>query len=89
MERWEPKQKAFGKIGAQYFRKDGSLGFGEIEEPQFPHPFQLIDSAYTITIRLACSYTQLYVMLCLRSLSYLENKRETFLLHLFMIQKRA
>ena len=32
-ERWEPKQKAFGEIGAQYFRKDRNLGFGEIEAP--------------------------------------------------------
>ena len=37
-ERWEPKQKKpFGKIGVQYFRKDGSLGFGEIEAPPEIH----------------------------------------------------
>ena len=26
-------KKQYGKIGAQFFRKDGSLGFGEIKAP--------------------------------------------------------
>ena len=32
-ERLELKQKQFGKMGAQIFWKDGSLGFGDTEAP--------------------------------------------------------